>query len=269
MKKTPWIGTLAMALLLTGCEMTVTHESSLTQPDTETTEEIRNSQADKTTESKAETPVPEENSTEESTPEADMFYRQDHPVQAYQKAYAALLRSTEPSEDPSYPEDYTAYIIHIDGDIIPELVVIQSLHAATVYSFDGADVYEVGLIGLDSYMYDFCYRPYLGMTSWGTGSVMYGDRHWVVQTFTNDENGRLQSGEEVHLDYPDIEMTEDTKMPEDMEMPEEDVTYLTDYEETVPYDIGFYDYCSYGESWVASEDCTPVTEAQIQYWLEN
>lgn len=186
--------------------------------------------------------------TTEETTEAEK-YHQSYPVQDYQRAYAELLDTL----------DSSAYMIHIDEDTIPELVVIKSLESADLYSFDGTEVYEAGTIGLDYYMYDFRYRPYLGMVSHCWGSVMYGNRQTVVQIFEKID-GRLQQVDSVSIAHSEFNLN---ILQGDAAMTGVDAEYLCGFEDSIPYDIGGEE-----ESWISPDEFL-VTDAQIAYWLSN
>lgn len=191
---------------------------------------------------------PTEAETTEETTEAEKCY-QSYPVQDYQRAYAEFLDTL----------DSSAYMIHIDEDTIPELVVIKSLESADLYSFDGTEVYEAGTIGLDYYMYDFRYRPYLGMVSHCWGSVMYGNRQTVVQIFEKID-GRLQQVDSVSIAHSEFNLN---ILQGDAAMTGVDAEYLCGFEDSIPYDIGGEE-----ESWISPDEFL-VTDAQIAYWLSN
>lgn len=159
-------------------------------------------------------------------------YSQQSPVQDYQKVYAEFLNAIEGNSD--------ANIIYINEDDVPELSVQQDTANAYLYGFDGNDMYEIGVIGVDSNTIDFLYRPYLSMFSYHSGSVMRGDRHKIIH-IVGEENGRLTLKDEVHI-------AADDRIDE------------------AEYDINGYDY---GESWEKPDDNTRVTENMIQYWLNN
>lgn len=178
-------------------------------------------------------------------------YHQYYPIQPYQKAYAEFLFFQDTS--------CTAYMIHIDEDTIPELVVTLSDREAAVYSFDGTEIYEVGIIGLGYYSLSFTYRPYLGMIAYDTGSAMYGNSHTDVQIFTK-ENGRLQIEDTVHIVHSESNLM---TLQHDAELYGLDYEYLYGYEEAIPYDMYIKQ-----ESWRSPDDYL-VTGAQIAYWFTN
>ncbi len=196
------------------------------------------------------TDAPTEAETTEETSETEKYY-QSYPVQDYQKAYAAFLDSLDYSNTP--------YVIHIDEDTIPELVVVNSLDSAALYSFDGTEIYEAGTIGLDSYRYTFSYRPYIGMVSHGSGSVMYGNSHTVVQVFEK-KDGRLQQVDGVHIVQNEMALQ---ILQDDAEMMGRDTEYLHEFEDIILYDMG-----GKSESWNSPDEFL-VTDAQIAYWLSN
>ncbi len=235
----------ALMITMTGCGQ----EERTDAPAPTAADTIPCTVIEPTTEAPTETTAaPTEAETTEETTEAEKCY-QSYPVQDYQKAYAELLDAL----------DSSAYMIHIDEDVIPELVVIQSLDSAMMYSFDGTEVYEVGMVGLDYYMYDFRYRPYLGMVSHSGGSVMYGNRHTIVQIFEKID-GHLQQVDGVSIAHSEFDLN---ILQDDAEMLGRDTEYLFGFENTIPYDIGGEE-----ESWISPDEFL-VTDAQIAYWLAN
>lgn len=238
---------LALLFTITGCGQ----EEHTGTPVSTVTNTIPCIVKEPTTEAPTEMTVSStEAETTAETTEAEKYY-QHYPVQDYQKAYAEFLDSLD------YPN--TPYVIHIDEDTIPELVVIKSLESADLYSFDGAEVYEAGTIGLDYYMYDFRYRPYLGMVSHCWGSVMYDNRQTIVQIFEKID-GRLQQVDEVHIAHSEFDLS---ILQDDAEMMGRDTEYLCGFEDSIPYDIGGEE-----ESWISPDEFV-VTDAQIAYWLSN
>lgn len=174
----------------------------------------------------------------------DISYSQQDSVEDYQKAYAEFLNSIE--------HNYSANMIHINEDTVPELSVQMDTENAYLYGFDDNGVYEIGVINVDSNTIDFLYRPYLSMFSCHRGSVMLGDRHKIVYII-GEENGRLTLADEVHivLDARTVEC---------------DGNHINASDDTAKYDIYNYEY---GESWKSPDDSTCVTDGMIQYWLNN
>lgn len=176
-----------------------------------------------------------------SATQADSLY-QSYPVQDFQRAYADFL---------SYYENPRACIIHLDEDVTPELVLCGDDHNATIYSFDGTSVYEVGIIDLDYYFNDFSYRPYLGMMKHSIGSVINGEYHPVIDVFGRYE-GRLVKLDTVHLassEYP----------PKECEM-----EHITTYEQGIPYDVFGAE-----ESWTKPSSVQWVSNLQMNYWMNH
>lgn len=206
-------------LLLSGCEMVLTPQDSNAQQGVSTLFPLHPTQTESDTAS---------------------GYRQAYPVQPFQKAYAKFL------SEPNSPWFHSV--------TIPEMVLMPDSRTAIFYSFDGVEVYKVGTTTLDSYAFDFSYRPCLNMISYGSGSVMYGDTHKVVQTFTT-ENGRLRLDKTVMIASADGGLTQG------------EVPYMTVYEDTIPYDMGQQGACSYGSSWRTVDKDTTVTKDAVEYWL--
>lgn len=262
MNKTKTILFSMMALLaMTGCTSQTLADSlskpavvtdASTESVSDTAEEMIETEetSSQTYEETTETEDTDFRTYEETTEKKETYY-QSYPVQTYQKAYAQFLTPLKDRNE--------AYMIHIDEDSIPELVVIQSLSSAVVYSFDGMEIYEVGVIELGYYTYSFSYRPYLRMTSCESGSVMYGNSHIAVQEFTK-EDGYLQIEKKVHItDSKERLMF----LLEEAELYGLDDEYLYGFENTILYDIGGNE-----ESWKQPDDYR-VTDAQIIYWLTN
>lgn len=183
-------------------------------------------------------------------------YSQLYPVQDYQKAYAEFVRSFNEelnSGTGSLKQKCSAYMIHIDGDTIPELSVQYSVAGATLYGFDGTEVYKIGDIGADYNTMDFSYRPYLGMFSYYTGSVMLSSRHLVVHVI-EEENGRLKHAEKLHIGTPDEYGY--CSIPQ----------HIQGFENTIPYDIINQ---RQGESWRKLPDEAYITDSAIEYWINN
>lgn len=174
----------------------------------------------------------------------DVSYSQQDSVEDYQKAYAEFLNSIE--------HNYSANIIHINEDDVPELSVQMDTENAYLYGFDDNGVYEIGVINVDSNTIDFLYRPNHSMFSCHRGSVMLGDRHKLVYII-GEENGRLTLADEVHI-VPDERTVEC------------DGNHINASDDTAKYDIYNYEY---GESWKKTDDSTYVTDGMIQYWLNN
>ena len=235
MKKSVVLIAALSALMLTGCEVILTKQDSTAQ---------QNSNAQQN----SSVQIPLQPTEPNAAPSNG--YRQNYPVQPFQKAYARFL--SEPNS-PWFHSD-TIYMVHINADTIPELILVPDSHTAIVYSFDGTEVYKVGTTGLDSRTYDFRYRPYLNMISYDSDSNIYGDTYKVVQTFTV-ENGRLCLGKQVNI------------AGANGETPQNSEPYLKEYKDTIPYDIGEKDYCSYGSSWRHIGEETKVTKQAVEYWL--
>lgn len=126
--------------MLTGCEVIPTKQDSTAQ---------QNSNTLQNTSVLIPLPPTEPNSVPPNG------YQQNDPVQPFQKAYARFLSVPN---SPWFHSD-TIYMVHVNADTIPELIPVPDSHTAIVYSFDGTEVYKVGTTGLDSYIYDFLYRP--------------------------------------------------------------------------------------------------------------
>lgn len=174
----------------------------------------------------------------------DISYSQTGLVKDYQKAYAEFLNSIE--------HNYSANMIHINDDSVPELSVQMDAENAYLYGFDDNGVYEIGVIKVDSNTIDFLYRPNLSMFSCHRGSAMLGDRHKLVYII-GEENGRLTLADEVHIVL-------------DERTVEYDGNHINASDDTAMYDIYNYEY---GDSWKKTDDSTCVTDSMIQYWLNN
>ncbi len=193
------------------------------------------------------------NDDEETQEETERPYVQNYPVQDYQKAYAEFLLGFKETLKTEYlTTSCAAYMIHIDEDAIPELSVQYSSAGATLYGFDGTEVYEIGDIGADSNTMDFSYRPYLGMFSYYVGSVMIDERHLVVHVI-EEEDGRLKHVEKVHIGTPE-EYGQCTS------------EHIQGFENTVSYDI--IDQTQ-GESWRKLPERAYITDSAVEYWISN
>ena len=268
MKKRIFTLTILATLLLTGCNSTETPKESTVLQTTPQQSTAQQSTAQQTTPQQT-TPqqtTPQQTTAQSSTTilissqstessvhtatDLPTEYTQAYPVQPFQKAYAQFL--SEPNNAELHSD--IIYLIHVDGDTTPELVLMPDYHTAIFYSFDGAEVYEVGTTGLDSYNYNFLYRPYLNMISYGNGSVMFGNIYKTVKTFIT-ENGRLQLGKAVNI----ADTSSDAQ--------QEDESYLVEYKDTIPFDMGQEGPCSYGSSWRTIEEKNRVTQEALEYWL--
>lgn len=224
-------------LTLTGCSQTVNENNSNNNGNT--SDEVVITKEATTTVNTTTAPT-----TIVTETNGDISYSQQDPVEDYQKAYAEFLNSIE--------HNYSANMIHINEDTVPELSVQMDTENAYLYGFDDNGVYEIGVINVDSNTIDFLYRPYLSMFSCHRGSVMLGDRHKIVYTI-DEENGRLKLTDEVHI-VPDGRTVEC------------DGKHINASDNTAEYDIYNYEY---GESWKSPDDSTCVTDGMIQYWLNN
>lgn len=228
---------IAGLITLTGCSQTV--NENISNDNGNTSDEVIITEEVATTINTTAAPT-----TTVAETNGDISYSQQDSVEDYQKAYAEFLNSIE--------YNYSANILHINEDDVPELAVQMDTENAYLYGFDDNGVYEIGMIDVDSNTIDFLYRPYLSMFSCHRGSVMLGDRHKIVYTI-DEENGRLKLTDEVHI-VPDGRNVEC------------EGNHINASDNTAEYDIYNYEY---GQSWKSPDDSTCVTESMIQYWLNN
>lgn len=236
MRKEMFLLTAAL-IALTGCSQTV-NENTLNDNDNTSAEVVITEESTTTINTTA---APATTVTEINE---DISYSQSDPVEDYQRAYAEFLNSIE--------HNYSANMICINEDTVPELSVQMDTENAYLYGFDGNGVYEIGLIKVDSNTIDFLYRPNLSMFSCQRGSVMLDNRHKLVYII-GEENGRLTLADEVHIvpDGRDVEC---------------EGNHISSSDNTADYDINNYEY---GESWKNPDDSTYVTDSMIQYWLNK
>ena len=178
-------------------------------------------------------------------------YSQSYPVQDWQRAYAKILMSSTAKHCVG-----TGYLIHLDEDSIPELLILEYMDSgmAGLFSFDGTESYFVDYCTMGYYTYDVQYRPYLSMLGYNTGSVMSEGAYNYVMTFGKDENGKIFSTGIIQLD-------------DNGHAPDGDYESVDTYEGFALYDAPSGQF---GESWrtVGPEgDIHEVTQVQIEYWL--
>lgn len=238
-------------LILLMSIVALSFSSCNTQNDNSNTQKETNVKSTERVESKIELTEPETSNIEKiegsvSEEEKEPTYSQSYPVQDYQKAYAEFLNSQK-------IEYSSVWMIHIDQDNVPELSIQMGGSKASLYGFDGNEVYEICNIGLDSNTADYSYRPFLGMFAYYSGSAMNDTRHMILHVIKN-ENGRLKQIKEVHIESPE-------------RVGECTGRHIYGFEETVMYDVYVNPGYDFGESWRQLDNQTCITNSKIEYWL--